>query len=313
MARYPIFIVLIGLAVFGLMLAQPAAAQSVTFAEVVGAQSPWDSVPSPDGSMIYFTALGADGRPGVFSIPDGGGPVTTVAAGRPFAVPFGIAISTDGQTLFVTDPWAAGHNGNAVFAVSVSGDGVSPVAGTQGTSPQGIEAANINGVDQIVYSGANPDDGQPAIYMIGGNGPTIVTQGSPLVAPSGIAIGTDGSIYVLDRLASGGGLGSVFRIRNGSIETVASDVRTGAQLAGLTLTLDESLLLVSSLAAEQGTSQVLAIALDTNQTRIINDTIGVNTAAGGLHRAHNANIFAWIDNTGGGQDRGRIYCVKVGS
>lgn len=296
---------------FLMLVARPALAQGVAFAEVTAAHTPWDAAPSPDGKLIYFTAIGADGAAGVFAIPDSGGEVRTLAAGAPFAMPLGIAVSSDGGTLYVTDPWAAGQHGNAVFAVGADG-AVERIAGTEGTAPQGIEVVNRNGSDVLYFTGINPADGQPAVYSIEEGAATLLAQGAPLVAPSGITAGADGAVYVLDRLASGGGLGSVLRIRDGVVETIASGVHTGAQLAGMALTLDESLLLVSSLDGGTGTSQVLVVNLATLETSTINDVIGVNTAAGGLHRAHDANIFAWIDNTGGSEGRGRIYCVKVG-
>lgn len=314
MSRYRIFklfaFVLLVVAAFAV---QPVFAQGISFTVATSAQTPWDAVPSPDGTTFYFTAVGSDGVAGVFSVPASGGDPQTVFSGSPLVTPLGIAISTDGQTLYVTDAWSAGANGNAVFAVNIAAASVQAIEGTRGTEPQGIEVASLNGADQIFFTGMNPNDGQPALYTIAAGAPTILLQGAPLVAPSGVVAAQDGSIYILDRLASGNGLGSVLRIRDGVAETIAPNVRTGAQLAGLALTMDETTLLVSSLDSQAGTAQVLAIDLATLQTSIINDVIGENTSAGGLHRAHSDNVFAWVDSGGGGdQPKGRLYNVRPG-
>lgn len=293
------------------LLSAPAFAQDsgIRFDELVTAILPWDAVPSPDGATIYYTATQDGGTAAVFSVPAAGGDASVLATGAPFVAPLGLDVSGDGRILYVADPWVAGSAGNAVFALPTDGSGApTVVVGTQGTSPQGVAVAG----DQLVYSGLNPANGQPAIYRIatrGAGDATIVVQGAPLIAPSGLAISQDGVIYVLDRLASGNGRGAVLRIQDGQVDTIASDVRIGGQLAGIALTLDESLLLVSSLDNAKGTAQVLAIDLSTMQTSIINDVIGENTAAGGLHRAHDVNVFAWADSNI--QKPGHVYGVHL--
>ena len=303
-----LFLLLLVLGAFTLIA--PVSAQGVSFSATTKATLPWDAVPSPDGSTIYYTAFAKDGTPAVFSVPAAGGDATVLASGAPLVMPLGLDVSSDGKTLYVADPWTAGADGNAVFAVSTAG-GSTPtaVAGTQGTAPQGVTVVG----DQLYFSGINPSNaGQAAIYKIavgGASDATIVTQGTRLIAPSGLAVAKDGTVYVLDRLASGNGLVAVLRVQSNKVDTIASDVRTGGQMAGITLTLDESTLLVSSLDKTAGTAQVLAITLSTMQPSIINDVIKVNTAAGGLHRAHDANIFAWADSSAGPAG-GRVYTIK---
>jgi hypothetical protein len=71
--------------------------------------------------------------------------------------------------------------------------------------------------------------------------PVFVAKGAPLAAPSGVAVSRDGStVDVLDRLAGDNKLGGVIRISGGNSDLVVDDVRSGGQLAGLTLTMDES-------------------------------------------------------------------------
>jgi len=80
---------------------------AVQSAEVVvsaaSALTPWDSTPSPDAKMIYFTAAGGKSGPGVFSVAATGGAVKVLAVGAPLIMPLGIAVSSDGKTLYVAD------------------------------------------------------------------------------------------------------------------------------------------------------------------------------------------------------------------
>ncbi|MBN8638055.1 MAG: hypothetical protein J0M07_22250 [Anaerolineae bacterium] len=289
-------------------------AQGITFEPVSTATLPWDAVPSPDGSILYFTAIADDGCPAIFRADPENGAVTTLAACDPFVMPIGIAVSIDGQTLYVSDSFTAGVAGNAIFSVSTDSSGmVSTIAGTHGSAPQGVEVGLRNGVETLYYAGIDLLTGQPTVYALptAGGTPEVLAHGAPLVAPSGVAVSQDGStVFVLDRFASGNGLGSVIRIRDGQATVLQSNVRTGGQLAGLTLTLDGSLLLVSSLHETTGTAQVLVLDLATQQSSVINDVISANTGAGGLHRAHELDVFAWADLTSGSLG-GTVYRVLI--
>ncbi|MEW5989505.1 MAG: hypothetical protein AB1791_22995, partial [Chloroflexota bacterium] len=109
----------------------------------------------------------------------------------------------------------------------------------------------------------------------------------------------EGVVYVVDLAASGNGLGSVFRLQNGAAEAIATNVHTDEAVAGATLTLDESALLVSHLHSQNNSAQVLIINLSTLEMAIFDKVINANHSAGGLHRAHHTGQLAWIDNTGG--------------
>ena len=80
------------------------------------------ATPDPDGQQIYFTATGQAGS-GVFGVPFAGGATRAVAVGDPFVAPRGLAISTDGQQLYVADPEAAGADGRTgrIFVVPAAG------------------------------------------------------------------------------------------------------------------------------------------------------------------------------------------------
>jgi DNA-binding beta-propeller fold protein YncE len=295
----------IGLLVFGAaMSAQiPVQSQDATdpiksfdgVAKTDSFSAPWDATPDSEGKMIYFTATSHNGA-GVFAVPEGGGAVKPLAIGTPFVMPLGIAMSTNNKTVYVADPWSAGADGNGIFAVPADGGKPTLLKGTQATMPRGIEVVSENGTDQIYFTGISLSDGLPAVLkipVVGADNATVVAKGAPLSAPSGLAIAKDGTVYVLDRLAGGNGLGQVLRIKDDKIDKIADQIRSGGELAGLTLLLDESTLLVSELEEQKGTAQVLVIDLSTMKTSLITRVINENLAAGGLHRAHSVNIFAW--------------------
>ena len=282
--------------------------------------TPWDATPDPDGQQIYFTATGQAGS-GVFGVPFAGGATRAVAVGDPFVAPRGLAISTDGQQLYVADPEAAGADGRTgrIFVVPAAGGAPAALAGTAGTAPRGLEVVREGGADVLYFSGVDASSGQPAVMKVavaGTGAVSVIASGAPLKEPVGVAVSKGGVVYVADRLASGNDLGSVFRITGATVESIASNVRLGKPVVGATLTLDESTLLVSALAADRDSAQVLLIAVPGLEKGIVNKVIEANTGSGGVHRAHNRNVFAWADSTvglgrqrGGGASQGGVYAL----
>jgi len=298
---------------------EPAATGSATTFH-----TPLDATPDPDGSQIYFTAMSSQGA-GVFRVPAAGGTVVTLTVGLPLTTPVGIAASTNGQTLYLADPHAQINNTAAVtmtgalFSLPSSGGAPTAIPGTAHTAPRGLTVVKENNVDVIYFTGADPADGQPAVMQIpaAGGALTVEEKGEGLVAPVGIAVSKTGAIYIADQAAAGNGLGTLFRFkphteggRSSHSERLVDFVRMGAP-AGLTLTLDESLVLVSSLDTLGRTSQVLVVNTTTKAQGIVNKVIGVNRTSGGLHRAHNTNVMAWADVATGGGGLGTIYRVRL--
>jgi DNA-binding beta-propeller fold protein YncE len=267
--------------------------------------TPLDATPSPDANTIYFTATSTQGA-GVFRVPAGGGTVISLTVGIPLSMPVGLAISADGQTIFVADTGA-----DAIYRLPSAGGSVLPVAGSEGTAPRGLEVAHENDVDVLYFTGIDPSSDMPAVMKIpAGGGPvSIIAKGAPLVDPVGVAVSKDGPIYIADSAASDEGLGSVFRLEDGNVESIADGFRAGDP-AGLALTLDESLLLVSTLHSSRDSSQVLVINLTNQQEGIVNKVIAVNSGSGGLHRAHDRDIMAWCGVTGGSQ--GTVFRINLG-
>ena len=258
-----------------------------------GDESPLDATPDPDGQMVYYTTSKR-----LYRVAAGGGDPTLLAEGSPLTTPWGLAISSDGQTLYVADPGS-----NAIFVVPAGGGTPAILPGSEGTSPRVPEIIVENGSDQLYYSGVS--DNEPAILKMtpAGGPPSIIYKGSPLVDPSGVAIASNGTVYVADRS------GTIFQIRNGLAEAIASNIRAGDPISGLTLLHDQSLLLASTLNPDNGTAQVIMVNLGTMELALFNKVIGDNSGAAGLHRAHNGNFFAWADFRKNPGD-GAVYYLK---
>lgn len=291
----------------------------------------FDATPDPDGNLIYFTATSAQG-PGLFRVPATGGEVTTITVGIPLTLPSGLAINPSGEMLYIADTEAevahsetmmistaavrSSHSEGAIFrlptsdAVATSGAVATIVTGTEHTMPRGLEVVQQNGAELIYFTGIDPNDDLPAVMKVAADGGpiTLIAKGPPLVEPVGVTVDANGVVYVTDQAAGGNGLGSVFRITEGNVETLVARVRTG-EPAGIALTLDESLLLVSALETNRDSSIVLVIDLAQGRQGIINEVIGANIGSGGLHRAHNHNIMAWCGVTTGGG--GVVYRVEL--
>lgn len=282
-----------------------------------GFATPWDATPDPDGQQVFFTASGTDGV-AVLRVPAAGGADAVVLAkGAPFAAPRGLAISSDGQQIYVADPEAKGDDGmtGRVFALPAAGGTPVPLAGTAGTAPRGLEIAREANGDVLYIAGNVAGSSEPAVLKLAlasGAAPEVVAKGAPLSEPTGLAITKDGTVLVADRAAAGAGKGSVFRIRaGGKAEQIAGPVRTGTPVVGAALTLEESALLVSALAPDRDSAQVLLVETGSLKQGIVNKAIEANTGSGGVHRAHNRNVFAWADSTlpGPGRKGGGVYLL----
>lgn len=254
-------------------------------------ETAWDATPDPEAELVYFTATRPDGA-GIFRVPATGGDEEVVAFGEPLVQPIAIVMGRDGQMLYVADPSAS--DGGQILTIPVEGGAVTPLAGTQGTMPRGLEIVSEEGVDLLYFSGVDPVDGQPAVMKLtlSSGEISIVFKGAPLVEPGGLAVTHEGTVYVADRLASGSNLGSVFQIVGGEITSIADSMRMGNPV-GAALTIDEAILVVSAMDSRRDSAQVLLIVLASQDKLILNKVVGANSGSGGVHRAHNRNVFAW--------------------
>jgi DNA-binding beta-propeller fold protein YncE len=275
-------------------------------------QTPLDSAPDSNATNIYFTA-GSPSSPGVFRVPADGGAAVALLVGKPFVAPTGIAVSSDDQHIYVADPQSDDASGKVgqIFVIPASGGAAVALAGSAGTAPRIIDVVNEGGQEMLYFTGNDPTDGQAGVFKLpaaGAGAPTVVAKGAPLVEPEGVTVTQAGVAYVTDRSAAGAGFGSVFKIAGGIATKIVERVRVGSP-AGLALTKDDAVLLVSALQPDRESDQVLLVKLDTLETGSVTKVIAQNQQAGGVHRARNRNVFSWIDRSAGGS--GKVYRIEV--
>ena len=263
--------------------------------------TPIDAAPNPDGNTIYFTATSAQG-PGVFQVSAGGGDPAAVYTGAPFVDIYGIAVSGDGKTIFVADGGA-----NVVWALPIDGSAPQAVAGTAGVAASGVEIEPGPDGDILYLTGS--DAGTPGVWKVptAGGARVAILTGDPLVTPMGVAVAGDSTVYVVDHDGFAPDRATVLRIKDAAATRIAENFRAGQQ-AGAALTTDDSLLAVSALDVDRGTAQVLLMQLDTLEKLAVTKVIYANHGSGGVHRAHNTNVFAWADHTI--QKPGHVYILK---
>ena len=251
-------------------------------------RGPIDAAPAPDGSVFYFTANGTGG-PAVIGVPGNGGATFLLTAGAPLVHPVGLAVATNGKSVFVADSGAS-----RIFKVPAAGGAATVVAGTEGRFPRGLDVTVAGGHDVISFTGTDPADGTAGLFSIpaAGGSVTVVAKGAPLVSPDAVVVAGDVA-YVTDR---GSGDGAVLKVFNGTAVKFA-----GARLGdpgGISLTRDNKTLLVSSQNATTGADQVLLIDVATGKSGVASKVIGANhDSSGGLHRAYSSAVFAWADTS----------------
>lgn len=285
------------------------------------ASRPVDATPSPDGKDIYFIAfssrLDEDGIrmervPAIYKVSSTpGGAPAKLFEGSPLMSPFGITISDDGQTLFIADSSADGNaeadrSEGRVFSMPSGGGSPSALAGTEGITPAGIEAMGAS----LYVTGRK--DGLAGLFKtgIGGGAVSPVAVGGPFSDPGGVAVARDGVAYVIDTgsAVAGQSLASVVKVMpDGKTEIILDGIAVGHP-AGISLTNDESSLLVSGLDKAEGTDRVFRISLGDRSVSQLSKTIGEFYESAGLHRARNADVYAWADSHANAH--GTVYVLR---
>ena len=292
------------------------------------AAMPIDATPSPDGKDVYFIAfssrLDADGIrmervPAIYKTSSApGGTAQKLFEGAPLNSPFGITISDDGQTLFIADSSADGSSADPavdgpdrsdgrVFSMSTGGGAPTALAGTEGIAPAGIEAMGAS----LFVTGRK--DGRPGLFKtgIGGGAVSAVAVGAPFADPGGVAVTRDGTAYVVDTgssTSSTTALASVVKVTPDGKTEILMDGLSVGHPAGIALVNDESAVIVSALDSATGTDRVYRIALADHTVTQLSTTIGDFYESAGLHRARNAEVFAWADSHA--NTHGTVYVLK---
>lgn len=143
----------------------------------------------------------------------------------------------------------------------------------------------------------------------GGDVETLAT-GEPFSEPTGVAVTNDGTVYVVDADAATDerGEAAVMRLRDDEVETVIDGIGAGPA-AGIAVTLDAGTLLVSGLDPESRRDRVYVLDTKSRKLAQIVEPFDSFSRAAGLHRAHDANVFAWADSEA--NDSGTVYRVRL--
>src|SRR5262249_39167157 len=144
-------------------------------------------------------------------------------------------------------------------------------------------AVSPNG-QTLYFTGATGADATPAVFSMPATGgaATALTSGGQLRDPSGIAVATDGSVYVLDTRATGDSSATLFRLMgSGAPTAVAGNLRVGFP-AGLTVGPNGRDLLVSGARGSDAGGVVLSVSSAGGTTPLDFSTAGIVSPAG-LH------------------------------
>jgi sugar lactone lactonase YvrE len=286
---------------------------SVTAVANGGFSRPFDSAPDPTGTKIYFTAFDVNGNPGAFTVPAAGGSVAAVYTGGSFVSPFGIAVSGDGQTLFVADVGATSDPTNPVddageiFALPSAG-GTAPSSLVDNVRPCSLEVSGTT----VYFTGTDKATGMPGVFTVSTSGGNVTTiaEGSPFVDPSGVTVDAHGNVFVVDTVGGAGGSAIVYKIPSGGTPTALVPQLQVGYPAGLTLSMDGASLYSSSYhSGSPANDQLLQIDTATAATTSnMTGAIATGYEPAGVHRAANASVYSWTD-TGAGTT-GTIYVLK---
>ena len=288
----------------------PAIAQAANDAMI---RSPLDATPSPEGKRVYYTAFkrSEDGEdiPGVFTVAaDGSGAIETLVQGDPLGAPVGISVSLDGSKLFVADPASGPEAAGAVLTLAANGGSASPLPGTERYRPKGVAVAKVKDEEYLYFTGHAPDSGQAGVFRIGAGGgtATALASGEPFGDPSGLVVSAKGDVYVVEASVDQHAA-RVLRVSGAKVEAFVENIGIGFP-AGITLTHDDSTLLVSGLDPDTKHDVVYFVNVATGAVSRLTKTVGQFAEPAGLHRAHNTDVFAWADSEANAS--GTVYVLK---
>ncbi|HEU0037558.1 MAG TPA: hypothetical protein VFQ53_43405 [Kofleriaceae bacterium] len=116
------------LAETGAVFSLPTSGGAVANLGATGIVRPAGMAMGPDCKTLFITGRTEDGRPGLFSMPIGGGAASIVYAGAPLVSPTGLHVDSDGVA-WVMDHLAHGAAGEGVlFAIPKDGSAATEVA-----------------------------------------------------------------------------------------------------------------------------------------------------------------------------------------
>ena len=278
--------------------------------------TPFDATPDPEGINVYFTALNANGEATVFKGPAaGGGDCTPLyAGGDPLVAPFNIVITSDSKTLYIADSGsddAAETDGGHVFTLQSMGGTPAVFTGTEGRRPRGIDIYKDADAELLYFTGTDPATGERGVFSVlaAGGQVSAVAKGAAFRDPSGIAVSSKKVAYVCDTTGTENEVANILAVDDqGNVTNVVSGLHAGYP-CGIALTVDETFAFVSSIDPSTGTDVIARIKLDTKDVDFLSQGIDTFSESAGLHRARNANSYAWADSKANGM--GTVFTVKL--
>lgn len=259
----------------------PSGGAPFLVSEVATERTALDATPSANGEEIFFVEAQAILRANAAG-------VTTLHQGAPLLSARGIAASPTGETLYIADPEAG------VFSFALDGSPIDLLEGSEGLSPTALDVQTGANGDVVFFTGTDPASGEEGVFTIeGASAPTLLFSSAEAGALDGIVVASSGTVFVADREAK-----EILSFSDGQLTSVLGEINTGSP-AGLALSLDEETLLISSLDEEAAHSQVTLLSLSEQSVSFFDEVIQENPSGGGLHRAPNANVFAWAGFTSG--------------
>lgn len=242
---------------------------------------------APDGSEFYFAAYDETGAPAIFAV-DLAGDVRVLHAGAPLAYPTDITVTCDGGTLLVSDVGGASsidatqafeesqeESLGGIFTLSPRGGAPQPFSASGVARAAGV----IVSVDcEDLYVSGYDAEGMPAVFTapVEGGAATVLHQGAPLVAPTGIHVDANNVAWVMDHhaRAQSGAEGILWAIdESGDVQEVVAGLGMGRH-GGVSL-------------APGGVTAIIPVSDDLGGSRLVT----ANTEDGGMDRVDTAEIL----------------------
>lgn len=268
-----------------------APAAGPAFAIAATPTTPIDAAPDAAGATIFFLGDGGEGL-GLYSVAATGGAAKKILVGAPLASPAGLAFLPSDGKVYVADKTAG------LLAVNVASGAATAVAGAEASQPLALD---VDDASKTIYFTSGKDGTLYSLPAAGGT-PKALSEPGKFVDAEGVAVAHKASaetVYVADR--KDGKAGTLYKVTGGKSTPLGGAFVPGTP-SGIALPLDESVIAVSALDATGASSEVDFFDTSTGARTTYNDAIKQNHGSGGLHRAYNANIFAWcgIAATSGG-------------
>jgi DNA-binding beta-propeller fold protein YncE len=156
---------------------------------------------SYDEDAIYVTGYDAEGRPGLFTLPPGGGTATAVLVGAPLESPSGVYVD-QAQVAWVMDQHPSRGRGGALWAIDAQGEASEVVSGLGLSEPAGVSLAAGGRIAVIPHRTA---DGAGQLLTVDTQTGEQTTVESTMREPAGIrssrqepifaVVDSDGAIY----------------------------------------------------------------------------------------------------------------------